>query len=394
MEVEHMGNPNERNPVPQNTSATINLGSPSPVPLSKEHDSQAIARGLHSSDRHRGPELPLSNPVGSTESALRIVAQALASIEEKINDDSVLVRQLANDILRESGRLGQCRQSLLSHVRGPSNPPVLAMTKSTRVDLSVYSLGPFEVYRGDETIPLRRTASGSAILKFLALKPRQPVPRDLLLEALWPGAEPTVAKNRLRVAMHRLRQAFVNPESNSTAEDYVIFRDGCYQLNPETEIWTDIEAFEDNWRAGLRLERAGYLDQASLRYAEAEALYRGDLLEEDLFEEWTLLRREVLKDTYLTILHKLSHYWLQVGNLDDAIENWKKILAKDPWREDIYRRLMASNAQRGQRGLALRWYEVCKLALRTQLNVAPEQQTLALHQRILEGQDVSEWAAG
>lgn len=389
-----MGNLNEGNPVPQDASATKTLGSPSPVPLLTEHDSQAIAPGLQSSDLHTNLGLPRSDSDGIDGSALRVVTEALASIEQKVKNDGILIRQLANDIVQESSSLGPYRQRLLSLVRASSPPLLSAAGKPAGVDLCIHSLGPFEVYRGDEIVPLRRTGSGSTILKFLALKPRQPVSRDLLLEALWPGAEPTVAKNRLRVAMHRLRQAFVNPESNSTDEDYVIFRDGCYQLNPETEIWTDTEAFENNWQVGLRLERAGHLDQSSLRYAEAEALYRGDLLEEDLFEEWTLLRREVLKDTYLTILHKLSRYWLQLGNLDDAIENWKKILAKDPWREDIYRRLMASNAQRGQRGLALRWYEVCKLALRTQLNVAPEQQTLALHQRILEGQDVSEWAAG
>ena len=57
-----------------------------------------------------------------------------------------------------------------------------------------------------------------------------------------------------------------------------------------------------------------------------------------------MLRREQLKDTYLTLLEHLSRCWPKTGHADQAIEGWKKILTKDPWREDAYRHLMVALA--------------------------------------------------
>jgi len=37
-----------------------------------------------------------------------------------------------------------------------------------------------------------------------------------------------------------------------------------------------------------------------------------------------------LRDTYLTMLDKLSRYWLRTEYFDSAIEAGKKILARDP----------------------------------------------------------------
>lgn len=323
--------------------------------------------------------------------SLRIVAETLEILERDAQDGQALIRQLSSHLQQQSEALGIARQSILSTLHEPLAPP--RPRASGRVELRLYCFGPLEVYRGNEYISLRRTGKGIAILKFLALRPRQPVQRDLLLEAIWPGAEPSIARNRLKVAMHHLRQAFVTKGCDPQCEGCVIFRDGCYLFNPELDVWTDTGAFEGALQSALRLERSGNLMQAIPLYLQAESLYRGDLLEEDLYEEWTLLRREELKDAYLTTLDKLSRHWLSIGKEEDAIEGWKRILAKDPWREDIYRRLMAFNARRGQRGLALRWYAMCTQTLQTQLNVAPEPETVALHQRILAGEDVSEWTS-
>lgn len=321
--------------------------------------------------------------------SLQIVAETLEILERDAPDGQALIRRLSSHLLQQSEALGIARQSILEAPQ--ESPTHLPRPTSGGVELRIYCLGPLRVCRGDEDINLRRTGKGLAVLKFLALRPHQPVQRDILLEAIWPGTEPSIARNRLKVAVHHLRQAFVTHGCDPHCEGCVIFRDGCYLFNPEISVWTDAGAFQSALQSAIRFERAGHLQQAIPLYEQAEFLYRGDLLEEDLYEEWTLLRREEIKDAYLTILDKLSRYWLSVGKEEDAIEGWKRILAKDPWREDIYRRLMALNARRGQRGLALRWFALCTTTLHTQLNVTPEPETVALHQRILAGKDVSEW---
>ncbi|MBI4786725.1 MAG: winged helix-turn-helix domain-containing protein [Chloroflexi bacterium] len=331
-----------------------------------------------------------SQPEDTAHGGLRLVVETMTRLEQQAQASRSLIRQLADTLEQQTETLGRCRAMLrqLAQQSDPHAPRDIA--PATAVNVRIYCFGPLTAYRGQEAIPLRRAGKASAIVKFLALRPHHPVQRDVLLEAIWPQTQPAVANNRLKVAMHHLRQAFVTKDCNPRCEGCVLFRDGCYLFNPDINVWTDIEQFEKSWQTGVGLERAGQLIQAIPHYLQAESLYRGDLLEEDAFEEWTLIRREELKDTYLTILDKLSNYWLQIGNLDDAIEGWKKILAKDPWREDIYRRLMECNARRGQRGLALRWYEICAQALQTQLNLGPEPETVALHQRILAGEDISD----
>lgn len=326
-------------------------------------------------------------PVGSDDdvhAAIRVVTRALTSLEEGIHDTQTLVQQLVTS-------LGDYRQTApaLSHTPPASQAPTSASIQ--KAQLRIYSLGPFEIYCGEEWIPQRRTGKGRAILKYLAARPRQPVLRDVLLEVLWPETEPHIANNRLKVAMHHLRQAFALRGPDHDCGEYILFHNGCYLFNPNITVWTDVEAFEGHWRQGMRLERAGRLAEAIPFYLQAEMLYRGDFLAEDLFEEWTLVRREELKDLYLMTLDKLSRYWLQTGNADRAIEGWKKIIAKDPWREDAYRHLMVCFARCRQRELALRWYDLCVQTLQTQLGLEPEPETVALYQRIRSGESLSEW---
>ena len=337
----------------------------------------------------------VQSPVQPTETqdpvrtSLRVVVETLTRLEQDVQNSQALIRQLANHLQQQAEVYSSCRANVLKLLQESSADHAHPTSRAPAVELRIHCFGSLAVYRGNELIPLRRARREGAIFKFLALRPHQPVPRDVLLEAMWPQTKPAVANNRLKVAMHHLRQAFVTEDCNPRCEGCVIFRDGCYLFNPEINVWTDIEQFEKEWQIGVGLERAGRLAEAIPHYLQAESLYRGDLLEEDIFEEWTLIRREELKDTYLTILDKQSHYWLQIGDLDEAIEGWKKILAKDPWREDIYRRLIACSARRGQRGLALRWYEMCVQALQSQLNLEPEPETIALYQRILAGEDIS-----
>ncbi len=325
------------------------------------------------------------------QASLRIVTETLSLLERDAERTQALIRQLASNLQQQSEAVANCRTSIRHLLRANTAAQEIAPCNG-KIDLRLHCLGPFQVYRNEQPLALR-AGKASAILKFLAVRPHQPVPREVLIEALWPQADPTVANNRLKVAVHHLRQAFVSPACSPHCEGCVVFRDGCYLFSPHIQVWTDILAFEQAWQSGVQLERSGRLMDAIPFYLQAESLYRGELLEEDLYEEWTLLRREELKDSYLTVLDKLSRYWLQIGNLDDAIEGWKKILQRDPWREDVYRRIMACSAHRGQRGLALRWYELCAHALQSQLNITPEPETTALQQRILAGEDVSNWIA-
>lgn len=269
-----------------------------------------------------------------------------------------------------------------------------ASPRCARPTLQVRCFGRFEVIRDGQPIERWRRGKAKTLLKYLLVR-RQPVPRDVLMDLLWPDADPQNALNGLRVALYALRQA-LGPLDDSAdgTHDYVICDAGSYCLNPAAVLWVDADEFARRFDAGLRLEHDGQVVAAIRQYEQAEAVYRDDYLLEDLYEDWTLVRREELKDQYLMILTKLADACLRRGDAEGCILRCHKILQKDTCREDAYQRLMRCYHQLGQRSQALHWFDVCARTLSHELDVGPSEATLDLYQRIVTGQRLGPAGAG
>jgi DNA-binding SARP family transcriptional activator/ferredoxin len=266
-------------------------------------------------------------------------------------------------------------------------PGAAQATRGARAvpSLVVYCLGPFRVYQDDQLIEDWSSGKGKAIFKYMIAHRERPIPKEILMDLLWRDADPEAARNNLNVAMYGLRQALraVRP-----AFAHVLFQDDHYHLHPAMAVWADFEEFVRHYEAGQSLERRGKLAEAMREYETAEGLYQGDFLEEDLYEDWPMLRREGLKDSYLVILDRLSRRYLEEKRYAACIHFCQRILAKDDCREDAHRRLMRCYSRQGQRNLALRQYHLCAETLARVLDVSPMQETVALYRQIHGGEAV------
>lgn len=255
------------------------------------------------------------------------------------------------------------------------SPPVLAPEPVPESRLEIRCFGRFEVLKDGKNVQDWRRAKARSLLKYLVDR-RHPVPRDLVMDLLWPQSDSGAAGNSLRVALHALRQALGPCEAGSEDErDYVLSADGNLSLNPLARVWVDVEEFSAHFAAGLRFERQRRPDEAAREYELAEDLYRDDYLIEDLYADWTIARREQLKDQYLLLITKLADLSLLRGDLAGCIVRCHRIVEKDACREDAYRRLMRCYHQLGQRSRALHWYEICVGALRRELDCEPADET-------------------
>jgi DNA-binding SARP family transcriptional activator len=254
--------------------------------------------------------------------------------------------------------------------------------------LEVRCFGRFEVSSGWQRIERWQSAKAKSVFQYLMSRPREPVIKDVLMETLWPGCDPQAAGNNLKAAMHVLRQTIGRLFDKKENSPYVLFVQGSYLTNPEIELWVDVDEFEQHWMLGRRLEREGRVTEAIREFELAEALYRGDYLEDEPYEEWTLLRREALKDTYVIILGKLAEYCMKTADYESRIMYCQKILAKDPCREDAYRWLMRCYSRLGQRNHALHWYEICRRTIQAELDAAPDQETTALYHALLRDEHI------
>jgi DNA-binding SARP family transcriptional activator len=251
--------------------------------------------------------------------------------------------------------------------------------------LEVRCLGRFEIRSSWKQLERWQSLKVKSVLEYIMTRPRQPVIKDMLMEALWPDCDPQAANNNLKAAMHGLRQTLNCLFEQSDSFPYVLFLQGSYLMNPDVELWLDVEEFEQHWKLGRSLEKAGKLAEAVKEFELAEALYRGDYLENEPYEDWTLLRREALKDIYIIILGKLADYAVDNGDLESGIVHCQKILTKDSLREDAYRRLMCCYSRLGQRNRALHWYEIYRRTIQAELDTTPDYEMTSLYNQIVKG---------
>jgi DNA-binding SARP family transcriptional activator/Flp pilus assembly protein TadD len=260
------------------------------------------------------------------------------------------------------------------------------MSKTTRetgpapASLEVRLLGPFFVAVDGRAVDERRWSrrKPKLLVKLLALQPHHQLHREQLMEALWPESDPESAANNLHKAIHLARRA-LEPSLPSAANSHFILTQGQQvALSAPEGLWVDVEAFE---RAANEAVRGEGVEA----YEAALALYEGDLLEEDPYEDWAAPRREQLRLRRQGLLAKLARLHEALGEYERGAERLKELLACDPTDEEAHRHLMRLYALAGDRRRALKQYQVCREALRKELAAEPERATAELRQQIAAG---------
>ena len=148
------------------------------------------------------------------------------------------------------------------------------------------TLGGFRVFRDGEAVPVSAWQSKKArtLLKILIARRGRPTPRDALMEQLWPGDDPLRLANRLSVALATLR-AVLDPVKHHPP-DYFVSTDREVVRLESAHVSVDVERFLAHADAGLAARRGGRTWEAHAHFEAAEALYAGEFLEEDAYEDW------------------------------------------------------------------------------------------------------------
>ena len=239
----------------------------------------------------------------------------------------------------------------------------------------IQMLGRFSVRVGETIIPEEAWHSkrGRALVKLLALAPGHLLKRDQAIEALWPDANLQSAANNLYQALHSARGVLETYQAGSLA-----LEDGTLSLTGGAVLRVDLDCFEAA-AARAKETREPELVQAAI------AWYQGDLLPEDLYEEWTLQPRETLRQTYLKLLVDLAHLEETRQNYPAGIAALQRVLTADPSYEDAHVGLMRLYALSGQRQKALRQYQVLKEVMWEELETEPGRPATYLYEEIRTG---------
>jgi DNA-binding SARP family transcriptional activator len=214
-----------------------------------------------------------------------------------------------------------------------------------------------------------------AIFQYLLIHQGRPVRREVLMGLEWPEHSHNSARNNLNVALYSLRNTL---DREGLSERAIVHREGCYLLNPRLTCWIDRSEFIGLIRDARRARQEGSTQRAVAACHSAVQLYRGPLFEDDLAGEWYLPERRQLKEMHLQSLEYLTQTYCDQNQLSTAVEFGQHAIRIDPCHEAVHRLLMRCYARQHQQQLVSRQYQLCVAALRDELDVSPDAETVRL----------------
>ena len=251
------------------------------------------------------------------------------------------------------------------------DPPAAPIAQA---DVAAHALGPLEVRVGGHLVPRWNSLKARAVFQYLLVHQDRPTRRDVLMALQWPDHSHNSARNNLNVALYSLR----NTLGPGQAAQPILYRDGCYILNPELDWWIDRNEFLSALDHARLARQAGRLENVVNSYHKAINLYRGPLFEDDCAGEWYLPEQRRLKDLYGQALERVAEIHFQLGELPEAQQFCQLGLSNDQCSEAVHRLLMRCYASRRQQQLVSRQYQACSAALREELGVPPSDETTRL----------------
>ena len=249
------------------------------------------------------------------------------------------------------------------------------------MQLRIYLFGPCEVIYGDQPILAHRWKRHTALamLKLLALQPQHRLHKEQILDLFWPNSTKTAADNNFYRILHSLRQTLEPHLTRPSDSQLITMSQHIVYLSPPDRLWVDITAFD------------AYLAQAEVAtdpipfLEAAQQLYRGMLLAEDVYDEWTVAPRTTYEQRYVSLLRQLAQHYTQRADHDAAITTLQRILAIDGADEYAHYDLMQAYAQTGRRTDALRQYKTYRCHLAHEFGMAPSQAVTDLYEHIAAG---------
>jgi predicted ATPase/DNA-binding SARP family transcriptional activator len=239
--------------------------------------------------------------------------------------------------------------------------------------IEIKLLGGFSILIGGNLVPeenwrLRKVRN---LVKLLALAPNHQMHREQLIDLLWPDSDFKSALNMFYQTLHQARKGL-----DPYGQQCLVYQNEILSFAREIPLMVDVDDFR---------VMAAQVQQGAdpIGYQAALQIYKGDLLPEDVYEEWAQPQRDALREEYLSLCEAFSDILVSRKEYSQAVEVLRKAVQLDASREASQSRLMYAYAVSSQRHQALRQYQVLQEALKHDLDIEPDARTTRLYEDIL-----------
>jgi DNA-binding SARP family transcriptional activator len=283
----------------------------------------------------------LEAPVGEARCRLALVSARTGAAAER---ETVA----AEERLRAFGvRPNATPAGLLAVIPGGTAAPVVIET-----------LGSFRVTRNGQPLYSGEWRSKKArdLLKLLVARRGRPSPREALMETFWPGEEGAKVANRLSVALSTIR-SLVDPENVFEPGHFVATGESGVRLEL-AHLDVDVEAFITGATAGLALYHDGRVDEARSVLLRAQAMYGGEFLEDEPYQDWAVALREEARNLFIEVSRRLAEDAEAHGDPDAAVRHLLRILERDAYDEQAHLAVVSAHIAAGRHGDARRAFGI------------------------------------
>lgn len=264
--------------------------------------------------------------------------------------------------------------------------PVTAtdLTPGPLFDLTIKMLGPVEIVR-DPARPFASdawtTRRARDILCFIASRRHHRAAKDTIIDTFWTEDNIETVEKNFHPTVSHIRKALNSKQA--LKQNFIIYRDGDYQLNPEFSYRIDTEAFERLIDDGETARRERDYARCIDCYEQAVVLYRGEFMQGS-YEAWVDEQRSYYREQYLRMLESLAGVAEKKQEWPQSMDLAQRILREDPFREDIHCMLMRGQAALGNRVAVKEQYESLRGLLQKELGVEPAMQTQKAFRELME----------
>ena len=237
-------------------------------------------------------------------------------------------------------------------------------------------LGPVHLAVGERSLPLEAWPRRSArsLLLLLLVTPGHRITREHAVDLLWPDLAADRVRSTWYQALSTLRRVLEPGRPRRQESAFVKVDAVTIAIAAHLKLSTDVDAFEE----ALRRSGIGSADDQRAILQSALSLYHGELLAEELRENWATTRRDELHLAWQRAILQLAALDFHAGEPLKSVASLEAILATDRTAEDAHRALIRAFVAAGERERALRQYERCRRALWDDLGVEPDDATRQL----------------
>lgn len=222
------------------------------------------------------------------------------------------------------------------------------------LDVSILLFGEFQARIGERAISGDDFQRRSAVelVALLALSEQYRLPKEQIVDALWPDLSLDAGANQLNKASTYARNAFGERAA-------IVLKNGVVSLFPTATLTVDYH----------RLLNVDLQDQQAIDEVLTE--HPGQLLPDWPYTDWTAEPRRAAHRFRLDLLRQRSR--------------WDEILLLEPLDEGAHMALMAAALERGNRDDVMRRFERLEQLLEEELGIGPSTAAKAIRDEAMQG---------